>query len=52
MKYQIFLRTTDNKKMCSVTVKAKNEDEAKIKALYKAKKLYGLDFVPFRVFKD
>jgi len=49
MKYQVFLKSQN--KMCSRTIKAKNEDEAKIKALNEAKRFYGLDFVVFKIFK-
>jgi len=51
MKYQVFLKTKDNQ-MCSRTVKAKNENEAKIKALNEAKKVYGLDFAVFKIFQE
>jgi len=51
MKYQVFLKTKNNQ-MCSRTVEAKDENEAKIKALKEAKRFYGLDFVVFKIFKE
>ncbi len=51
MKYQVFLKVKNKNQMCSRTVEAKNENEAKIKALNEAKELYGLDFAVFKIFK-
>ena len=51
MKYQVFLKTKDNR-MCSRTVKAKDENEAKFKALNEAKRIYGLDFDVFKILKS
>ena len=52
MKYQVFLKVKNKNQMCSRTVKAKDENEAKIKALSEAKRFYGLDFVVSQVFKE
>ncbi len=51
MEYKVFLKTKDNQ-MCSRTVEAKDENEAKIKALNETKELYGLDFVVFKIFQE
>ena len=50
MKYQVFLKSQN--KMCSFTIKAKDEKIASQKALQKAKKAYNLDFQVFKIFKD
>jgi len=50
MKYQVFLKTKDNK-MCSFTVEAKDEKKAQKIALGKAKSTYGLDFEIFKILK-
>jgi len=52
MKYQVFLKVKNKNQMCSRTVKAKDENEAKIKALNEAKRFYGLDFVVFKIFQE
>ena len=52
MKYQVFLKVKDKNQMCSRTVEAKDENEAKIKALNEAKNIYGLDFVVFKILKS
>lgn len=52
MKYQVFLKVKDKTQMCSRTVEAKDENEAKIKALNEAKRFYGLDFDVFKILKS